>query len=464
MNVNQRNDLFLRGEIDREDLWQKRLEYESKAFQFPFWFGLDELPEKPGLIFIRGPRQYGKSTWLELSLENTLIKYGPGSALYLNGDEIATHDELARQLETVASMYPKKARIRRLFVDEVTAVPHWEKAFKIVLDRGLLKNVLVITTGSKAADIRRGTERLPGRKGRLDRTDYLFMPISFKHFIAGLGKNESSRFKMEDLLLVYLISGGSPLALNDLIQFESIPDYFITLVRDWILGEIASSGRQRKTLLALFSAFFKYGGTPVGYAKLARETGLANNTVVAGYVELLSDLMCVLPSWPWDPDKDAFLMRKPCKFNFINLAAAVAFHPCCLRNVHDFSKLEAETKAMFLEWLVASELFRRNTLRSMLNNEEVGFYQSRHHEIDFVDGERDLFEVKTGTAGPREFAWFPNVFPKKNLTVLSKNEFETDTVRSINMARWLYECPLDPWPYSGMTPWNPFEDHDKKMS
>jgi len=44
-------------------------ESEDPSCTFRFNFGLDELPVEPEIILIRGPRQYGKSTWLALALE-----------------------------------------------------------------------------------------------------------------------------------------------------------------------------------------------------------------------------------------------------------------------------------------------------------------------------------------------------------------------------------------------------------
>ena len=61
--------------------------------------------------------------------------------------------------------------MRRLFIDEITALPQWEVAVKRLADRRVLRDVLLVTTGSRATDIRRGSE-LPGRKGKLARTDY----------------------------------------------------------------------------------------------------------------------------------------------------------------------------------------------------------------------------------------------------------------------------------------------------
>jgi predicted AAA+ superfamily ATPase len=47
-------------------------------------FGLCTLPEQPGFLSIRGPRQFGKSTWLEQKLFQTLFAFGLGSSFYQN--------------------------------------------------------------------------------------------------------------------------------------------------------------------------------------------------------------------------------------------------------------------------------------------------------------------------------------------------------------------------------------------
>jgi len=82
MNVDERNRFFFQGPIDRDDLWPKIKEYEDLSFQFRWEFGLDELPRQPGLITIRGARQMGKSTWLELQLLETLEDFGLGTAFF----------------------------------------------------------------------------------------------------------------------------------------------------------------------------------------------------------------------------------------------------------------------------------------------------------------------------------------------------------------------------------------------
>src|SRR5207249_9932670 len=105
------------------------------------------------------------------------------------------------------------APVRRLFIDEITAVDDWESGLKRVLDRGELRRVLVVTTGSRASDLRHGSERLPGRKGKLARTSYIFPPVSYAEFLRSGGERLGPR-----ALPSYLLSGGSPVACGELIR------------------------------------------------------------------------------------------------------------------------------------------------------------------------------------------------------------------------------------------------------
>jgi len=65
-------------------------------FEFPIG---QDLPTEPGLIVVRGPRQYGKSTWLELSIQRTFEDFGSGSVFYLNGDEIDGNKRLGKRIQ-----------------------------------------------------------------------------------------------------------------------------------------------------------------------------------------------------------------------------------------------------------------------------------------------------------------------------------------------------------------------------
>lgn len=432
MNVNDRNSLFLKGNIDREDLWPKVVEYESQALQFRFKFGLDTLPQEPGILFIRGPRQYGKSTWLEQELRYTLQDFGKGTAFFLNGDDLKDIDELEQKILELIPMFHRNSKVRRIFIDEITSIKEWEKGLKRMADRGELKDVLLITTGSSASDILRGSERMPGRKGKFGRTDYIFTGISYKDFHA-----QCSESFGEKTWIAYLLSGGSPIAAKEIWQFERAPEYFYEITKDWVLGELIKKGRSRPFLISLMRSIHRRGGTPTGFLKLAKDSGFSNNTLASEYIEQLSDILSVHPALAWDAEKETPLQRKPCKFHFVNLSVALAFSDKHMNSLHEFEKLDRETQGIWVEWLVAQELYRRQCIRGVSPSETLYYWQSKEHEVDFVDSERKFYEVKLGKTGPMDFMWFPKVFPKSKLLVISSSEFETSHVKGITLEQFL---------------------------
>jgi predicted AAA+ superfamily ATPase len=432
VNVSEINECLLRGEIAAPGLFPHLENLERGALVFRPDFGLDELPEAPGLLLVRGPRQYGKSTWLEGQLRATIVDAGAASAFYQNGDQIADVEGLVAAVRKVVPWFRRDARVRRLFIDEITAVANWEKGLKQLLDAGELRDVLVVTTGSRATDLRRGAERLPGRKGRLPRTTYLFTPLPFAEFERVCGE----RFG-EHAIVAYLLSGGCPLAAAELAQHGRLPEYVVEMVRDWVLGECAASGRARGSLLAVWQALLARGGTPIGQALLARQAGLANNTVAAGYLQLLADLMCVGTALPWDESRRIAVRRRPAKFPPINLLVAVAFDPDRLRSVDDFLALPAEVQGRWWEWLVAQEIWRRAARRGEDSPEELQFWASGEREIDYVVRPDLLLEVKRGAASPMEFAWFPRTFPRAELWVAGSERFAADRMRGLTIAELL---------------------------
>lgn len=429
MDVRQVNERLLQGEVSIAGLFPHLDALEQSPFVFRFDFGLDALPEEPGVILVRGPRQYGKSTWLEQQVRETVVRNGPGTAFYLNGDELTDVDALVTAIRELLPLFAEGASVNRLFLDEITAVREWERGLKRLLDSRELRKVLVVTTGSQATDLRRGTERLPGRKGRLARTSYLFTPLSFAEFTRVCGKRLGN-----DALVAYMLSGGCPIAASAIAAHGRIPEFVIEMVRDWVLGECARSGRDRSSLLAVWDALLARGGTPIGQAALARETGLANNTVAAGYLELLADLTCIGFQPPWDANRRIAVRRKPAKFPPTNLLAAVAFDRARLRSVADFHALRPEDQGRWYEWLVAQEIWRRAAIRGDDVPELLPYWEGGDHELDFVVRPDLLLEVKRGSSGALEFAWFPQTFPKAQLWVVAREPFGAGPIRGVTAS------------------------------
>lgn len=428
------NTVLARGEIDQPHVFPHLDWLKESPYIFDMDFGLKSLPIEPGILLIRGARQYGKSTWLEQQICQTIKQFGAGTAYYLNGDYIPDVDALTKAIDELITAFPKDVSIRRLFIDEITAVQNWELALKRLADQGKLSKILVVTTGSKATDLRRGAERLPGRKGKLSRSTYLFTPVSYREFKKRCGKKLGA-----NTLIAYLISGGSPVACAELAQTGAIPAYAIELVRDWINGEITRSGRSQSAVMNVLNVLFRFGGTPVGQAKLARESGLANNTIAANYIEILQDLGCVVPSFPWDQNRHQLILRKECKYHFMNLLAAVSYYPGQLRSCADFLALSQEQQGLWYEWLVAQEINRRAAIAGKEILAPLAFYQDKNHEIDFVLSADNYLEVKRGQSSPLEFAWFAKQFPHKKLTVINTKSFSTDYINGITLEEFMLQ-------------------------
>jgi predicted AAA+ superfamily ATPase len=436
MNVEEVNRALLSGALDMPSLFPRLEALAEAPAVFRLDFGLNELPEEPGLILVRGARQFGKSTWMEGVMRDTAARYGPGSALFLDGDYLRDADHLAAELSRLAGAFRRDAPVRRLFIDEVTAVAGWEQGIKRVLDRGELRRVLIITTGSRAADLRHGAERLPGRKGRLARTSYLFLPVSYPEFMRAGGHALGTR-----ALGSYLLSGGSPLACGELLRSGRLREWVVDAVRDWVQGECARSGRSRRSLVAVMEQLHRHGGTPFGQTKLAREAGLANNTVAAGWIDMLADLLCVGTSPAWDASRRAELPRRPAKFPFVNLLAAGVWAPDAPRSAEDLDRLDPERQGVWYEWAVAQELFRRAALLGNGEPERVPYWQGGDHELDYVLADNRFVEVKRGRATALEFAWFQKVFPRGNLTVVCATPFEADQVVGVTLDAFLRQAP-----------------------
>ncbi|MGK5084808.1 AAA family ATPase [Bdellovibrionota bacterium FG-1] len=440
MDVQTKNTLLLQNEMPHSyeitGLFPNIEELKNQAISFDVHFGLDQLPETPGLILVRGARQFGKSTWLEQQAWESWRRWGPGSVLLLNGDEIIDWQRLYEKLVECIRAFSPDQPIKRLFIDEITAVENWERAIKRVYDEGLSRKILIVTTGSKATDLRRGKERLPGRKGRLNRTNYVFTPISYAEF-----ESKCRKYFGADSWIVYLLTGGSPLAANEFISHGFLPEYVLELTRDWILGECAAAGRSRTLLTWIARRLIQGGGNPVPLVTLAREAGVANATVLQGYLDLLQDTLCLSQGIPVEAGHFHPIPKKAKKFHWINSLAALAFSTDRIRSVEDWKRLPETEQAKWLEWLVAQELWRKAAVSGAETPELMYYWQSSEHELDFVTEDRRLIEVKRGKAGPLDFLWFPKIFPKSKLQVVTSTPFHCEFARGIDIENFLKEAP-----------------------
>lgn len=68
----------------------------------------------------------------------------------------------------------------------------------------------------------------------------------------------------------------------------------------------------------------------------------------------------------------------------------------------------------------------------------MNFWQSNDHEIDFVLPEYNIYlEVKSGKSQATDFVWFLKSFQHHKLTVVNKNQFETERISGMALEDFL---------------------------
>ena len=126
----------------------------------------------PGRIsIVRGPRQVGKTTELKLLVKDLIeSSVPPRTIAYYACDDIIHFRELMDLIREFVKTLRVQNRSGYLFLDEITMVKDWARAVKALADSGELACVYLLLTGSSAVEIKRGYERMPGRRaGGVDR-------------------------------------------------------------------------------------------------------------------------------------------------------------------------------------------------------------------------------------------------------------------------------------------------------
>ena len=246
--------------------------FEGSTFRYYPEKFFKEIPEgKPGIYTIRGPRQIGKTTFLKLYVKK-LIEDGvrPSNIFFFTCDGISDRFDLIETVRAYFQMFGgKPGEIKYIFIDEVTVIENWQKSLKYLADIGLLDDSLVVLTGSSAYDLKRSSERLPGRKGH--GKDLVYIPITFSEFLRSLGV-EVERKTMDEIFmsfiedlnnlylknaflkeyfLKYLNTGGFPKVIDDFLREGRITELTKNVYKDFILGDAEKYLKARTNLLEI---------------------------------------------------------------------------------------------------------------------------------------------------------------------------------------------------------------------
>src|SRR3989338_8672846 len=187
---------------------------------------------------VRGPRQVGKTTLVKVVIKDLIEKNtNPIDILYYACDLIRTPGMLYNLLETYHSWNRTLSEGRiRIFLDEISAIPQWQKAIKRFVDQYGNKDVTLYITSSHSLDIERSTERLPGRTGEREgiSTHKILLPMKFSENVEMRAPELYATIKVHKLHeqtvrskeLLMLAKGQAPLSAQALLPLLSELDRF----------------------------------------------------------------------------------------------------------------------------------------------------------------------------------------------------------------------------------------------
>ena len=297
-----------------------------EAMRAPFRYQPDVLSDLApgGLHILRGPRRVGKTVAVKDAIRK-LISSGvpPRCIVHMAVDGLRSRD-LGLLVDAADLLMPGNGH-RYWFVDEVTGIADgWPERVKWLRDNDVrFRTDTVVLTGSSAADLRRATKALAGRRGDAQAPDRVLLPIGF-HSFGRLVSTEmppdtlrpkglrirdltqrclkdavSELAPWQDVLIraweTYLVCGGFPAAVAQYVDVRGEPSALRQALVDVIHGDAfrraewsqAQSADVLRRLAANLCA-------PLNVASLANDTGVAQATLK----RRLDELREAFVAWP----------------------------------------------------------------------------------------------------------------------------------------------------------------------
>ena len=352
------------------------------------------------LHIIKGPRQVGKTTLIKLFIKNLLVdeKVSEKDIFFLSIDAARTVDEV---LEVILYYFKTIATSNRryLFLDEASFLPDWPRGIKVLIDMGFDRNATYVVTGSSALDLKRSSEKLPGRRGK--GRNFVLLPLSFRQFLSimypriklvpvnfiseFLEKKEGDFFdfrmyktELEGALHAYLQTGGFPAWIDARLKGE-LNEHLLTTFRAIIEGDMARLKKNTSLLMHIALPILKHIGTPVDWKKLANETGMGSHHTAHDYISILSDSYILYFLQALDTNKNLPKLRKGKKiypFDPVISTVLLNYHP----------HLNIENSAL-IEAVVGGHLLRKSRFinNGLSSISDLFYWHSKAgKEVDFV--------------------------------------------------------------------------------
>jgi len=329
--------------------------------------------DRPMIKVITGVRRCGKSSLLEMIMENVKEK---GNVVYVNLEIYDYYEERqAKKLYEYIKKHSESTRKNYIFVDEIQKCKGWEEVVASLLAE---KNYDVYITGSNASML--SSDLATNIAGRY--IEFKVYPLNFKEFLMFSNHLRPSKITHKDLFDEYLYFGGFP-GLFSIVDDDKSKKQYLRSIRDSV---VLRDTVQRQDIrdVDLLERIMAYSFDNIGqtFSALSVSNYLKSIQIkgsvptVASHLNALSDAMLLEKSRRYDI-KGKKIMKRMEKY-FI----------CDLGIRHVEINYRAEDIGQLLENVVYNELLVRGY--------EVFVGKEGTREIDFIaekDGQKKYIQV-----------------------------------------------------------------------
>ncbi len=441
MSIELQNLWWANGRLwddrDLQKVRQSKLKYHPPVFTHADFLSM-------GVFTLRGPRRVGKTISLKLFVADLIEnhKVNPRNIVWSTLDTIRTLE----RLEVHALELLEKYKPQLLIFDEITSVKNWQKLIKKLRDIGVLENVTVILTGSSAYDLKKGAERMAGRRGEINNPDRVLLPMDFSEFKKQF-INSSKKIEAEKLASLYLEFGGFPFVVDALLKsnfldpaFES--DEFIKnlmpIFDDVIFYEFTRRKLDRSIGLEVIARLSQTQTTNLSFESFAKPLSASRDTI-RKYLEALGDSFLVASFQSFDTSKNRPAPKKDRKFLWVDPA---------LGKLSKFLEQgEAWVPAACAEILVSTHLirlFETRIFEGLSSPRSVFTWKSQSgNDIDFLvvnRGKKFTFPVEVkyqNSISDWDFVSIERGFKAGGFLVTKKFEKMRDRHRALPLSDFL---------------------------
>lgn len=379
---------------------------------------------------LRGPRQVGKTTLVKLLIKKLLEDGIEGRKIfYWRCDLIQGPKDLVdlinNYIDSTREIFSERLYI---FLDEISTVKDWQIGLKYLYDGGKFNNVFVILTGSHTIDIKKASERLPGRRGDVDMVyDKIFVPMKFSEYVELRDEDLKTVMRKCDLLNVnkrasvffqlaknaipreinelnlyldkinrlydeYLLTGGIIKAICSYLDNGFIPDIIYNTYVDSTIGDIKRWNKRESYLSQLIKTLVDRLSSLTSWNSIRKNTDIGSSSTVSEYIDILKSSFVSCPIYQIDRSKAGPYVPKDKKVYFLD---PFIFH--ALRHwVYQGSAYEESikylsddvNKSKLVESVVCDHLIRHlyNLYPSDLfdPSRNLFLWRRNNHEVDFV--------------------------------------------------------------------------------